>query len=129
MNKEIQRPEASPGGDDELVRAFQAGNRFAFDKLVRKHQDRIFNLCYRFFGDYQDANDFAQEVFIKVYQSLNKFRYESSFSTWLYRIAVNTCKNRLRSIEYRFRLKPSCRPARRIAISPCFAYCPLLVML
>jgi RNA polymerase sigma-70 factor (ECF subfamily) len=62
-------------------------------------------LCYWFLGDYQEANDSAQEAFIRAYRSLNKFRSESTFSTWLYRIAVNTCKNRLKSLEYRLRKK------------------------
>jgi RNA polymerase sigma-70 factor (ECF subfamily) len=88
-------------GDTELIRAFQAGNKKAFDRLVMKHKDRVFNLCYRFLGDYEEANDSAQETFIKVYVSLNKFRMESKFVTWVYRIAVNTCKNKLKSLEYK----------------------------
>ena len=66
-----------------------------------KYQDRIFNLCYRYLGDHEEADDSAQEAFIKVYRSLKKFRFESAFSTWLYRIAVNTCKNKLSSQKYR----------------------------
>ncbi len=72
-----------------------------FDELVLKHQHRLFNLCYRLMGDYQEANDAAQEAFMKVYGSLKKFRFESAFSTWLYRIAVNICKNKLKSLAYR----------------------------
>lgn len=88
-----------------MVRAFQAGNKDAFDDLVLKHQHRVFNLCYRFLGDYQEANDLAQDTFVKVYQSLKRFRLESTFSTWLYRIAVNTSKNRLKSLAYKFKKK------------------------
>lgn len=84
-----------------MVNAFQAGNSASFDKLVLKHKDRVFNLCYWFLGDYQEANDAAQETFIKVFRSLKKFQSKSAFSTWLYRIAVNTCKNRLKSSQYR----------------------------
>ncbi|MFC1859017.1 sigma-70 family RNA polymerase sigma factor [Thermodesulfobacteriota bacterium] len=90
-------------GDADLVRSFQGGRKEAFDTLVMRHKDKVFNLCYRFLGDYQEASDMAQEIFIKVYRSLKKFRFESAFSTWVYRIAVNTCKNRLKSLEFRFK--------------------------
>jgi RNA polymerase sigma-70 factor (ECF subfamily) len=70
-----------------------------------RHKDRIFNLCYRSQGDYQEAYDTAQEIFIKVYKNLQSFRGDSSFLTWLYTIAGNTCKNRLKSMEYRYRNK------------------------
>jgi RNA polymerase sigma-70 factor (ECF subfamily) len=105
MNREIAKEPRLPQEDAALVKAFQAGNRAAFDELVLKHKDRLFNLCLKFLGDYQEANDSAQEVFVKVYRSLRKFRFESAFSTWLYRIAVNTCKNKLKSSEYRHRKK------------------------
>jgi len=105
MNREIAQEPGLPQEDTALVRAFQAGNKASFDELVLKHKDRLFNLCFRFLGDYQEANDSAQEVFVKVYRSLKRFRFESAFSTWLYRIAVNTCKNKLRSSEYRHKKK------------------------
>ena len=105
MNGRTKKPGGSPEEDAALVRAFQAGNKGAFDKLVLKHQDKLFNLCYWFLGDYHEANDSAQEAFIKAYRSLKKFRSESTFSTWLYRIAVNTCKNRLKSFDYRQKKK------------------------
>jgi RNA polymerase sigma-70 factor (ECF subfamily) len=95
----------SSGEDALLVEAFQKGDKKAFDELVIKHKDRIFNLCYRFLGDYEEANDSAQEAFVKAYGSLNTFRLESAFSTWLYRIAVNTCKNKLGSAAYRAKRK------------------------
>ena len=95
----------SSGEDALLVKAFQKGDKKAFDELVIKHKDRIFNLCYRFLGDYEEANDSAQEAFVKAYGSLNAFRLDSAFSTWLYRIAVNTCKNKLGSAAYRAKRK------------------------
>ena len=101
MNEDFKNPVRSAREDAVLIKAFQAGDRAAFDGLVINHQHTLFNLCYRFLGDYQEANDSAQETFIKVYRSLKRFRFESAFSTWLYRIAVNTCKNRLKSGEYR----------------------------
>jgi RNA polymerase sigma-70 factor (ECF subfamily) len=92
-----------PTDDDVMIRAFQTGDREAFDRLVTRHRDEVFNLCYRFLGDYEDANDAAQEAFIKAFRGLRKFRFDSAFSTWLYRIAVNTCKNRLNSKAHRQR--------------------------
>ena len=89
--------------DVQLVKAVQAGDMTAFDGLVQQHKDRLFNLVYRFLGDYQEADECAQEVFIKVFKSINSFRFESTFSTWLYRIAVNTCKNKLKSSGYRWK--------------------------
>ena len=100
MNENIKKPAGMPREDAILIRAFQEGEKIAFDKLVLKHKKKVFNMCYRFLGDYEEANDSAQETFIKVYRSLKKFRFESAFSTWLYRIAVNTCKNKLKSSAY-----------------------------
>ena len=95
----------SSGEDALLIEAFQRGDKKAFDELVIRHKDRIFNLCYRFLGDYEEANDSAQEAFVKAYGSLNSFRLESTFSTWLYRIAVNVCKNKLGSSAYKAKRK------------------------
>ena len=105
MNKKPDHHNKSSMEDDDLVRSFQAGNEQAFDKLVLRHKDKIFNLCYWFLQDYQEANEQAQETFIKTFKALKNFRCESSFSTWLHRITVNTCKNRIKSLEYRFRKK------------------------
>ena len=79
--------------DRETVAACQAGEREAFDRLVEKYQRDVYRLCYRYVNNHQDANDMAQEVFLKAYRALERFRGDSSFSTWLYRIAVNTCLN------------------------------------
>jgi len=105
MSEEADKESREPQFDAALVRSFQAGNKAAFDKLVLNHKDRIFNLCFRFLGDYQEANDSAQEVFVKAYRSLKRFRFESAFGTWLYRIAVNTCKNKVKSLDYRYAKK------------------------
>lgn len=102
MSEDTGKESGEPQFDAALVRSFQAGNKAAFDKLVLKHKDRIFNLCFRFLGDYQEANDSAQEVFVNAYRSLKRFRFESAFGTWLYRIAVNTCKNKVKSLDYRY---------------------------
>ncbi len=89
----------------QLVKAFLEDDKNAFDKLIHLRKKMVFNLCYRFLGNYEDAADCAQEVFLKVFRSLKKFRFESNFTTWLYRITVNTCKNKLNSLEYRLRFK------------------------
>jgi len=105
MNWGDEKAVTSSGEDALLIEAFQRGDKKAFDELVIRHKDRIFNLCYRFLGDYEEANDSAQEAFVKAYGSLNTFRLESAFSTWLYRIAVNACKNKLGSAAYRAKRK------------------------
>jgi len=91
--------------DVELIKAFQSGKKAAFDELILGHKDKVFNLCYWFVGDYQDANDLAQDVFFKAFKALKNFRFESAFSTWIYRITVNTCKNKLNSFQYRLKKK------------------------
>ena len=101
--KNMQRePEKS---DIELVELFQAGEKQALDILVLRYQNRVFRTCLRMLGNYDEANDSAQEVFIKIFRSLNRFKRESKFSTWLYRIAINTCKNKLVSLNFRRKKK------------------------
>jgi RNA polymerase sigma-70 factor (ECF subfamily) len=65
----------------------------------------VYTMCSYLLGDADEAADQAQETFVKVYRSLKTFRFESSFSTWLYTIALNTCRNRLKSLSYRLRRK------------------------
>jgi RNA polymerase sigma-70 factor (ECF subfamily) len=101
--KDTVRSDEAPN-DAVLVERFLGGDIAAFDSLVLRHQERIMNLCFRMMGDHDDAKDCAQDTFIKVFRSLGGFRFESAFSTWLYRIAVNTCKNRLASSRERKRL-------------------------
>ena len=103
MDKDIKKPAGSSGTDAALIKAIQGGDMAAFDQLVVKHKDKLFNMVYWLLGDYQEANDCAQEIFIKVFKSIKKFRFQSSFSTWLYRIATNTCKNRLKSSAFRWK--------------------------
>jgi RNA polymerase sigma-70 factor (ECF subfamily) len=79
--------------DRQAVEACQQGEREAFDRLVERYQRDVYRLCYRYVNDHHDANDMAQEVFLKAYRAIGKFRGDSAFSTWLYRIAVNTCLN------------------------------------
>ena len=97
------RREAMAKEEDRTdIAGFLSGDRSAVDRLLSRHEDRVFNLCYRLLGDYGEAEECAQEVFIKVFRSLKGFRFESSFSTWLFTIAVNLCRNRRNSAEHRF---------------------------
>jgi RNA polymerase sigma-70 factor, ECF subfamily len=89
--------------ENALIRAAADGDNTAFDDLVLMHKDRVYNLCCWFLAGPDEADDMAQEVFIKAFRSLKSFRFESKFSTWLYRIAVNTCKNRVNSLQYRLK--------------------------
>ncbi len=84
----------SEENDRESVRRVQAGETEAFEGLIRRHEKAIFNLLYRWLGDYDEAADAAQDVFLAAFRSLRQFRAESRFSTWLYRIAVNHSKTR-----------------------------------
>ena len=79
--------------DAALVERVQAGDRLAFDLLVRKYQHRIVALIQRFVPDWHEAQDVAQEAFIKAYRALPGFRGDSAFYTWLYKISVNSAKN------------------------------------
>jgi RNA polymerase sigma-70 factor, ECF subfamily len=81
--------------DKQLVERVQQGDKKAFDLLVLKYQQRIINLVSRFVYNPSDAQDIAQEAFIKAYRALPNFRGDSAFYTWMYRIAVNTAKNHL----------------------------------
>src|SRR5262245_10780775 len=77
--------------DEDLARRAQAGDGHAFAELVSRYQRTVLNLAYRMLGDPQEAEDVAQEVFIRVYQSLDRFDPSRRFFSWLYRIAVNRC--------------------------------------
>ena len=81
--------------DQQLVERVQQGDKKAFDLLVLKYQQRIVNLVSRFVRNPSDALDVTQEAFLKAYRALPKFRGDSAFYTWMYRIAVNTAKNHL----------------------------------
>lgn len=81
--------------DKQLVGRVQKGDRHAFDLLVLKYQQKIMSLISRYVHDADEVQDVAQEAFIKAYRALPGFRGESSFYTWLYRIAINTAKNHL----------------------------------
>jgi RNA polymerase sigma-70 factor (ECF subfamily) len=84
-----------------LVRRAQEGDTSAFDELVRRYQERIYGTLYHMTASHEDANDLAQEAFIKAYQALRSFKGDSSFFTWVYRIAVNRAINFLKQRKHR----------------------------
>ena len=79
--------------DGELVERFCRGERTAFDELVSRYQSRIYSLCLRWLGESELAEETAQDVFVAAFRALPGFRGESSFSTWIFRVAVNHCRN------------------------------------
>jgi RNA polymerase sigma-70 factor (ECF subfamily) len=81
--------------DQALVDKVRTGDKRAFDVLVLKYQNKIIQLVYRYVHDSDEAMDVAQEAFIKAYKAIDRFRGDSAFYTWLYRIAINTAKNHL----------------------------------
>jgi RNA polymerase sigma-70 factor (ECF subfamily) len=94
-NAVTELPMGPDASDLSLVRRVQRGERGAYDLLVLKYQHKVVKLVMRYLGDAADAEDVAQEAFIKAYRALPQFRGDSAFYTWLYRIAINTAKNAL----------------------------------
>lgn len=94
--------------DADLVVQSQSGDPAAFEALVRNHQRMIHSLTFRMTGSLADAEDLAQETFLRAYAQLGGFRGGAKFSTWLYRIAVNTCLNWRQSEARRSRLHADC---------------------
>lgn len=82
--------------DMELVDRFLNGDASAFDEIVNKYAGKVYGLAYNMFSNREDADDVVQEVFLKVYRSVKRFKRKSSFYTWLYRIALNTAINALK---------------------------------
>ena len=91
----------APVDEESLVRRTRRGDLEAYDELVRRHQERIYATIYHMTANHEDANDLAQESFIKAYQALKSFKGGSSFYTWLYRIAVNKTINFLKQRKNR----------------------------
>ncbi len=87
--------------DFSLIRAFNEGNESAFTKLMLKHKDKVQNLIYLTLGENEFVDDIIQDVFISIYKKLSDFRFESKFSTWIYRITVNKCRDYLRKKRVR----------------------------
>ena len=82
--------------DGELIKDFLAGKESAFEDLVHRYEKKVYSLCYKYVGNQEDALDLAQESFLRVYRSLSRFRFDAAFSTWVYRLTVNTCLDFMR---------------------------------
>jgi RNA polymerase sigma-70 factor (ECF subfamily) len=78
-----------------LVEACLAGQAGAFDLIVERNRRHVYQLCYRFVGNHEDASDLSQDVFVRAFRGLKSFRRQSSLGTWLYRIGVNVCLSRV----------------------------------
>ncbi len=100
--KDLQQPQILSIDDDySIIRQFNDGDKSAFQVLVKRHKDKVRNIIYITMNNSALVDDIAQEVFITVYKNLKHFRFESQFTTWLYRITVNRCKDYLRRITVR----------------------------
>jgi len=108
MSAPVTRSDGSetpaPVEEEELVRKARHGDLGAYDALVRRYQDRIYGTIYHMTSNHEDANDLAQESFIKAFHALKSFKGGSSFYTWLYRIAVNKTINHLKQRKNRIHL-------------------------
>jgi RNA polymerase sigma-70 factor (ECF subfamily) len=91
----VVQPSFSDMDDAALVAASAAGEREAFDVIVERHRRAVYQVCYRFVNNHEDASDLAQDAFVRAWKGLKNFKGQSALSTWLYRIAVNVCLNRV----------------------------------
>lgn len=107
--------EAKQHSDAGLVEECLRGDSSAFDELVRRYKDRVYNVVYRFLGNHEDAQDVAQEVFVRAYKSLNQFEGRAKVYTWLYSIAANLSRNRLRDTNRKGRNRGTSFEAREEA--------------
>jgi RNA polymerase sigma-70 factor (ECF subfamily) len=96
-------PDADAQGERALVLRLRRGDPDAFERLVRAHQDRVFDFCVRMVADREEASDLVQEIFVSVHQNLRRFREDAKLSTWIFRISKNHCLNRLKYLQRRGR--------------------------
>jgi len=102
LNNNLQNPKILKLDDDfSLVKRFVDGDKSSFRILVQRHKEKVRNIIYITVNNSDLVDDIAQEVFITVYKNLKNFRFESQFTTWLYRVTVNKCKDHLRKINVR----------------------------
>ena len=101
-NKDLQYPQILQLDDDfSLIERFIEGDESTFRTLVQRHKDKIRNIIYLTLNSNDAVDDIAQDVLITIYKNLKSFRFQSQFSTWLYRITVNKCKDHLRKVKIR----------------------------
>jgi RNA polymerase sigma-70 factor (ECF subfamily) len=102
QEKNLQQPKILKLDDDfSLVKRFIEGDKSSFRILVQRHKEKVRNIIYLTVNNGSVVDDIAQEVFITVYKNLNKFRFQSQFTTWLYRVTINKCKDHLRKLRVR----------------------------
>ncbi|MBR9974270.1 MAG: RNA polymerase sigma factor [Bacteroidetes bacterium] len=94
-------PRSEEMGDDLLITRFQSGDESAFRLLMERHVERVRNLVYSIFHSGELVDDLTQDIFLKVYRALEHFRFDAAFSTWLYRITVNRCRDEMRRRKLR----------------------------
>ena len=92
--------------EEKIIKQLKNGDFSNYDKIVDSYKNRVFGMAYKFTNDYDETQDLAQEVFLKIYRQIKNFRGDSKLSTWIYRISVNTCldwkkkKMRIKSINF-----------------------------
>lgn len=99
--------ETKTAEEHELIQQFLKGDQSAFDKLMTRHQKRVYRIALGMLGDHDEAADITQEAFIRVFRSLKNFKFGSRFGTWLHRITVNLCISHLRQQRLRQHLSLS----------------------
>jgi len=95
VNEEERSLDLAAAEDRVLVAAFLAGSQEAFTVIVSRYQRTVYQVCYRFVRNHEDAADLAQDVFVRAFKGLKHFKGDAALSTWLYRVGVNCCLNRL----------------------------------
>jgi len=102
QNENMQQPKILSLDDDfSLIKRFIDGDELVFSELLKRHKEKVRNIIYLTLSNTDGVDDIAQEVFITVYRHLKSFRFESQFTTWLYRITINKCKDHLRKKNIR----------------------------
>ncbi len=104
--------------DFSLIKRFIEGDESSFSVLVNRHKEKVRNIIYITINNHDLVDDIAQEVFLTLYKNLNKFRFESQFTTWLYRITVNKCKDYLRKMKIRSIFSPIKESEHELGYTP-----------
>lgn len=119
MKKEFNHKSFNNLSDEKCVKMAVDGINEAYDELIKRYHDKIYGLAYRMLGNVQDADDTTQESFLEAYKSLKSFQHRSKFSTWLYRVAINTCQQFIRKNKSRRRAIAGFEEkAKQTAVSP-----------
>ena len=95
VTAQARMPSRAPEADLELIERHRVGDPAAFDEIFKRYEHMVFNLALRMSGDREEAADLSQEIFLRVYRHVGRFRGRSSLKTWIYRVALNCCRSRL----------------------------------